>query len=264
MKIKKIYRIIIYAFLIFFITSCSNASNSYDKTETGGALGDNDTQIENNVVIDSNRKIVYTVDYTITNDNMNNIKSLIATKTKEMSGYIKSSNEYTNSARIVYKIPTDQLNAFLDYVDSFKGIGSKQISSEDITTSYSYVEAKIDVLTASKASYENLLKNATSESAIIQYQKALDEIIIELNKINNEKNTYDNEINYSKVTIQYYSDVSIKTENDFFENYGSFLVSFIKGLGAFILYSLPFAIVFGLIFMAIFIPIRVKRNKKNK
>ena len=259
---KKIFKRIFVAVFALALTGCSAASGN--ENMAGGAIENGDVNVENNVVIETDRKIVYTVNYSITNDDMTNIKNSITNKVNEMKGYIQSSSEYTTNARVVYKVPTDKLDLFLDYVDSFDGIGSKHVSSEDITTAYSYVEARIAVLTASRNSYVTLLENATTQNSILQYQKMIDEIDIELIRINNEKKAYDNEINYSQVTIQYYSNPKVEKENNFFDNYGKFLVGFLEGFGGFILYTLPFAIVFGGIFAAIFVPIKIRKNKKNK
>ena len=43
-------------------------------------------------------------------------KNEINNKVNEIKGYTESSNESNNHAVVVYKIPTDQLNSFLDYI----------------------------------------------------------------------------------------------------------------------------------------------------
>lgn len=260
---KKIFKVIFVLSFMGLFASCGSSYNG-DNAALGGSTEKGDVVVENNVVIETERKMVYTVNYSITNDDMVNIKNSITNKVNEIKGYIQTSNEYTTNARIVYKVPTEKLDLFLDYVDSFDGVGSKSVSSEDITTAYSYVQARLEVLTATRASYVKLLEGATTQNNILQYQKMIDDIDVELLRINNEKKLYDNKLDYSQVTIQFYSNPKVEKDNKFFENYGKFLLGFIEGFGGFVLYSLPFAVVFGGIFASIFVPIKVRKNKKNK
>ena len=131
---KKLLKVLfMFLFVLFALVGCDAANNmaapDYDSKQEEVA---GDANVSNNVVVDTNRKVIYTASYTITSDEISTIKSSIGSKTIELKGYISSSNENKNSATIVYNIPTDQLNLFLDYVDSFEGVGSKSISSKSL------------------------------------------------------------------------------------------------------------------------------------
>ena len=260
---KKILKVLFVMVLGFSLFSCGNAADMGYNENQGGLENGDQSGSSNNVVVDNNRKIIYEVSYSITGEDVMDSKNEINNKVNEIKGYTESSNESNNQAVVVYKIPTEQLNLFLDYIDKFDGIGSKQINSYDVTSSYSYIEARISILQASREAYVKLLENEyLSRNEIIQLNDKIADIDTELLKINNEKNSYDNRLTYSKVTINYYVNEQVKKPS-FFKEYGQYLVNFFAGLGKIILYVLPVAITFGGIFCAIFFPIYFK-NKKRK
>ena len=249
-------------FISIGLVSCSSSDNSpvYSEAVGGGE------QTSNNVVVESNRKVIYSAEYSITSENIKQIKNEVNNKSTSLNGYVDSSEEYTSQAKIVYRIPTDKLNEFLDYIDAYDGVTSKKISSEDITSSYSEVEAKIQVLEASKAAYVSLLGSGNlSRSEIMQIQDKIDDNNAELIKISLQKDSYDSLLEYSKVTIHYYS-VAIEEEKEptFFSEYWQYVVTFFTGFLKFILYLLPIAAVAGTIFSCIFFPIYISKKKKQK
>lgn len=262
---KKLFKVLFaFLFVLFGLNSCSAQSNNDKYYEEGGELAGGD-DVANNVVVDTGRKVIYSATYTITSEEIVSIKNDINQKTIDINGYISSSNEYTTYATVVYNVPTDQFNLFLDYVDSFEGIGSKSISSKDITSSYSQIEARISVLQASRAAYVSILESGNlSRTEIMQIQDKIDSIDTELLKISLEKDTYDNQLAYSTVTINYYTAQVAPKEKTFFENYGDYLSTFFTTIGKILLYIFPFALISAVIFSSIFFPIYLKNKKRNK
>ena len=112
--------------------------------------GANNEETNNSVVIETSRKIVYTVDYSIEGVEALELKNDVYDKVVSLNGYMASGDETFTSATIVYIIPTVALDEFLDYVDGLDGVGYKNVNSNDITSQYSYVEARISTLEASK------------------------------------------------------------------------------------------------------------------
>ncbi|MDE5714529.1 MAG: DUF4349 domain-containing protein, partial [Anaeroplasmataceae bacterium] len=171
-KIKKL----LYLFLIIFVfvlTSCSSDSNG----DLGGP-----NEPGNNVVIETTRKIYYTVNYSIESNEYDEIKKKISAEVGKYNGYVQSSSDTNNFSEYVYKVPTEVLNSFLDYIDSFgNDVSNKNVQSMDITTEYSDIEARKEVLTASRQSYLNLLsKEDFTKTEIITIQNKISEIDSEL------------------------------------------------------------------------------------
>lgn len=249
MKLKKLFAVILIIFVMLGVASCGGEAPAVG----GGNSGNN------NVVIETNNKIIYTVDYKIYAKNINERISTIGTWVREYNGYVSESSQNDVSyATYVYKVPTDKLNEFLDDVDSLEGITNKSISTLDVTLQYNEVEARIEMLEARKQAYLNALKNEPSPSEIIEINKSLDELEVKLISAKKELAQLANKVDYSTITIRYYQ--SSETEiKQFFDDYFSYIVGIGKILCSVILYSLPFAIV-ALVVSLIAI---IRRKKKN-
>ena len=258
---KKFLFLVFVICTMFLLVGCGDASEGDINQDGGYSTGE---QVGNNVVVDTNRKVYYVVEYSITGDIREN-KNKISLKVNEIGGYVSSSNEYNTSATIVYKVPTDKLNSFLDFVDAFDGVGKKSVSSTDITSSYAYTEAKLKTLQASREAYVKLLSDTNlSMQQIMSINDKIAEIDVELLKIANEKAMYDNKIEYSTVTVKLTATPTEEKEPGFFTEYFEYLGNFFVGLGKVILYLLPFALVGGVIFSAIYFPVKIKKNKRLK
>lgn len=247
---KKKWLKILFVFLIgFSIVSCSQASVP---NENNGGMNQPDENPNNQVVISTGRKIIYTVSYNFSTEDLSTSIQQIQEKVMEYEGYIASGRQYSNSATYVYKIPTNALNSFLDYIDQLKGSGNKQISSEDITSTYVKLEARISTLQASKLAYDRLLENENlTMNEIITINKEIENIMTELTELYTLKDQYDESLDYSSVTI-YYSNMEGKTENSFFQEYGQYLKNLGLAIVTFLLYTAPFLLLSGLIILCVY------------
>jgi len=251
--------LLLFLFLGLGLASCTHGSNELDSAYQGSA----EDAAKNDVVVDTDRKMVYEASYTITYEEENTVKSQITSKVTEFGGYTYSINEYSTQQIYVYKVPTAKFNSFLDYVDTFEGAGRKVVSSTDITNDYSYTEARIATLNASKAAYQTLLEATTDVSEIVYLRKQIEDIDTELLSLNLSMSTYKNKVAYSTVTITYCEQQTYK-EPSFFDEYWEYVGDFFTGFGKFILYLLPVAITLGGIFCAIFFPVRAAEKKKRE
>ncbi|MGM9969714.1 MAG: DUF4349 domain-containing protein [Anaeroplasma sp.] len=253
MKIKRFFTLFVIVFLFFILISCSsNGPNNAGGGET-----------ENNVVVDTNNKIVYTVDYKIYSSDISDYINRIGNWVKGYNGYISESEQSDDDYAIyIYKVPTSNLNHFLDDVDSLDGISDKNITTKDVTSTYNELEATIEMLEARKTAYLNVLKNDEnlSKTEILEINELLDDIEVKLIAANKELGQLANKVNYSTITIKYYKNTNTETYQ-FFNNYLGYIISIGKTIGSIILYSLPFAIVGGIIVLVILLI--KKKNAEN-
>lgn len=214
----------------------------------------------NNVETDSNRKICYNVNYVIEKEDVHYIEDSISKKVKEYGGYIANSVDNKDLSRYVYRVPTNKLNEFLDYVDSYGSIvKDKTIESTDITTQYSQTKSRIAILEASKEAYLNVLKNDNlSISEIITIKEKIEDIDSELLSIYNKLSAMDGQIDYSTITIKYEDDPK------FFKTYGPYLLSVWEFIYMAFFYCLPYGLVVALIIFLVNLPSYIKRKKAKK
>ncbi len=250
---KKRLKIAFTFFLIvlsFLLISCTSDSDS------NGSNGP-----DHSVVIETTRKVYYTVEYTFETKKCEEIKNKITSEVEKYSGYIESSLDEEIKSKYVYKVPTNQLNSFLKFIDELgEHASTKSVQSTDITTEYSEIEARKEVLIASRQAYLSLLtKEELTMTEILSIQSKLSELDSEIATIEKNLNYYDHLLNYSTITIYYQSP---KSKPSFTSEYFSFLGNFFLGIGQVILYLLPFIVIIGgIVTVVIFID---RRNKKRR
>ncbi|MBE6143486.1 MAG: DUF4349 domain-containing protein [Erysipelotrichaceae bacterium] len=264
---KKIKYIFLSLLTALMFVSCSSGNGnmgapSYEggyKDEVNGEVGGLGN---NNIVIPEGHKIIYTVKYEI------NVKEALApainaitNEVYTLNGYVYYSNESLNYATYIYKVPAENLNAFLNAVDENEGISSKNISSEDVTSAYNELEAEIEVLEANRAAYVKMLeKDGLSLNEIMSLNDKISSIDTRLKKIYKDLDAYNARIDYATVTIDY-KRVYTPPKEVFLGEYGTFLINLGKGVVEFLAYSAPFIVVAGVGVGVVFI---VKKSKKKE
>ena len=263
---KKIKFLFLSLFIVLLSVSCSsgtgvNKGEDYNpgmEGETnvdGGALGDN------NIIIPEGHKVIYTVEYEI------NVKESLAPTIKEINeevytlkGYVSSSNETLNYATYVYKVPTENLNTFLDSVDATEGVAEKNIQSEDVTTSYNETLAEIETLEAQKTAYQNMLINdELTLNEIMSLNDKIASIESKLKTLYKNIDSLNSRIDYATITIKY-NLVYQPPQEVFLGDYGDFLITLGKTIVEFLAYSAPFIVMAGI---GVGVVIIVKKNKKK-
>ena len=251
-RIFKFVFLLLLAFLSIIAVGCGNKSNGSD-------YPNDDENGETNE--ETNRKIYYNVNYTIKNRHIDKTIATIGQKVKEYNGYIDNSYEKDNYANYVYRIPSDKLNDFMNYMSTIGSVIDKSFSSNDITIKYSYTTERLNTLYASKEAYLVLLtREGLTMDEIISIKSKIEEIDTEIRTLERTKADYDNLLDYSTVTIVYRTSNKIKAS--FLKDYVQYLRDFVVGLFKFIMYALPFGIVGGGVAILIYF-LQEKSRKKR-
>lgn len=256
---KKIFYLFLMLVVSVLLIGCSGPNGSVVPDSNDGAInGSNE-----GIVIETTRKIYYTVDMYIDSEDVEGAYKYYTSKVSLFKGYVSSSTiNSTGSSFVIYKVPTNKLTEFLDYVEeSDQGeVVKKTITTTDITTQYNAVAARLEVLNSSRISYLKMLEKANSLNEIINLQNKIEDIDTEIKRLENEKSSYDGLLEYSTITIYF----NQKIKESFFGDYFDYIIGFFKVIGIIILYTLPFALLVFIILGSIFIPRKVRRGKKNE
>lgn len=242
----------IYLILLFVLCSCM--------VGCGKGTTENDNAISNpegSSFVETSQKIYYTVNISLKSSNVDGTINLLFDKTNELNGYMANSS-ITSEGRssVVFRIPTKDLFTFLGYLENDGNeVVNKTINTNDITTNYNKVEARLEVLNTSKKSYLNLLEKAYSVNDIINIQNKIEDIETEILELEMQKANYDNLLDYSTITIYInYEDSS------YFKEYLSYLVELCEVLFTILIYTLPF----GLIAILVVTIIKLIKKKSSK
>lgn len=255
---KRFYLFLVLVFALFLV-GCGASGNS----SSGGSISQDPSYNENGILIETNRKIYYNVYINIECDNITDRFNYYINKAVEFDGYMSNSNLNSESyGSVVLRIPTDKLNDFLNLVDNDKEseVVNKSISSNDVTSKYNQMEARLEVLKASRASYVSILEKASSINEIISLNSRIEDIDSEILQLENSLSYYDNLVDYSTVEIRLSTEFK---EEGFLSGYFDYIINVFKVILSIILYTLPFAFIAGVVLTLIFGIKKIKKNKKN-
>ncbi len=256
--------------LVFTFAGCQSAKrseSSYDSSDLiAGDSGPSDSSstYDANGVI-SGRKVIYNAYATIWADSSREALDKVKGLLKE-DEWIDSENNSSSHGTIVVRIKSSRLTEFLQNLSTAGSVGDYTIKSQDVTKSYTTIEEEIAKNETLKAKIEALIPSATTLDEVIKLEKALADIESELTYLNNKKNTYDSQIEYSTVTIyvnqNYYTedpsfgDTTKNAISDSWKAFGNFFVYIFWG----IIYVFPFLLLGGVITFIVVICIRKKKG----
>ena len=227
------------------------------------------------------RKLIETVDMTVETKNFEDFTDKMKSSVTAMGGYVEYSDidSYSGShrsAQYTLRIPTPQLDKFLENVAKGASVVSKTDSVSDVTLKYVDMESHLKALRTEEESLMRLLSEAKSVEDIITVQDRLTQVRYEIESYESQLRTMDNLIDYATVTMTV-REVEIETDignnPTVWQEIGSNLSEtmydighFFRGLFVFLVSALPVLIILAvinvpIIIFAIVLPI--KRHKKK-
>lgn len=105
-------------------------------------------------------------------------------------------------ATITVRIPAEKLDASLNFFRSLAiKVASENLVGKDVTDQYVNIEARIATLEKTKAKFEQILDQATQVSEILQVQRELINIQSQIDALEGQKKSLEQNANLSKVTL---------------------------------------------------------------
>ena len=208
----------------------------------------------------SDRKLIKNVNMSVETEDYTGLVSNIQSRVEELGGYTESFEAYNESsvgnrsASLTLRIPADRLDEFVSQVEEISNIVSRQETVEDVT-----------------------LKAETLEE-IIALESRLTEVRYQLESMESQLRTMDNQVNYSTVylsidEVERYTPPAEKgtwerirtgfTENVYRVGNGikEFFIGFVISLP--ILLVLAVGIIIAVIVIRLFLRISAKNNAKR-
>ena len=139
--------------------------------DNGGAESPGSGSGGSSIVADGvDRKIVYTVNMDIEADDVSAVRASLLEDSDAAGGYVEQQNDYGDGDElsrcyIVFRIPTDRLEEFVDGAGELGSVRSKRISSTDITTEYVSASARKAAYEERKAQLEAILQDENLTAA---------------------------------------------------------------------------------------------------
>ena len=185
------------------------AAYEYDAAESGAMMnGGMSSEVQNP---SPNRKLIKNVYMELETKEFDKVTAAISRRVTELGGYIESSsisnpnsyNEYVGRRNMSMsaRIPCDRLDEFVQNVESEGNITYKDENVTDITLQYTDTESRKKSLLTEQERLNELMKKAETVEDIIVIESRLSEVRYQLESIESQLRTYDNQVDYSTVNI---------------------------------------------------------------
>ena len=188
------------------LTMNSMASLDYGEKTAEEAVAE-EIGIDNNLT--ENRKLIKTINIDMESTDFDQAIEAINNEVTKYGGYIENSsisgnsiqNEGTRYSSFTLRIPTTNLDNFLNQINTIGNITYKSENVDDVTMQYSDTETHLKILRTEQESLTNLLETATNMEDILTIRTRLNEIQYEIESYQTQLNIYDNQIEYTTIYL---------------------------------------------------------------
>ncbi len=195
-----------------FAESKAVYNDSYDGAYEYASSGPSEADI-----VKSNMMIAKTVYLSADVENLETFDANVQDTVEKFDGYFEEStiNDYDSEwstqrdSRYRIRIPSKNLDAFLEVMEGTSSLTSKSVNSEDVSLEYVDVEAHIKALEDEKISLERLMDNAETVEDIINIQDRLSSVQAQLDSYNGQKRLLEGRVSYSTITLNAYEERNV-------------------------------------------------------
>lgn len=208
--------------------------------------------------------------------------SKVEKKVNALGGYIESSYTYNGSsyygsrsrdASMTIRIPAEKLDDFLSEVAESSNVISRNDSITDVTLQYVDLESHKKVLLAEQDRLLELMEQVETIEDIIALESRLSEVRYQLESMESQLRTYDNQIDYSTVYLnideveRYTPTEEVTTGERIRDGFVDSLKGVGRGISNFAIWfvvNLPYLAVWAVIIICIILVVRLVIRKLEK
>lgn len=211
-------------------------SGFYDE-EMATEESTSDFKKDDSLYKDFARKLIKTENLSVETENFDDLVTSVEARIKALHGYIQSQNTYNNSLKNTYsssrscdmtvRIPTANLDTFVDFVGANSNVVNKYVNVEDVTLNYVDTESKKKTYEIEQERLLALLEKCDNVEDMIAIESRLSEVRYKLEAQESTLRTYDNLVDYATVNINI-EEVTKYTEPEP-ESYGQRLARAFRG-----------------------------------
>ncbi len=174
------------------------------KAETGTETLDESAQTQE-------RKLIKTVDLYVETEAYDALLVNLEKQVTELGGYIEYQYQYNGSnysgyeevrsSNMTIRIPVIRLDEFVGKVEEQSNVTNKEERVEDVTLRYVDLESHKTALTTEQERLLELLEKAETVEDIISIEQRLSDVRYELESMESQLRTLDNQIDYSTINL---------------------------------------------------------------
>lgn len=256
------------------MTADSSTAASAPQYEAGS--GASAPLISPEATAETSRKIVYTASVDLESTNFDAAQQAILDAVEESGGYLQSTYLWGNaqdanrSAQYSVRVPAENYSSFLTSIGQAGNLLSQSESTDDITSSYIDVEARLSALEAQRDRLNQLADQAETTADLLEIESQLSDVQYQIESYTMQLRSMQDQVTYSTVDI-YLNEVATLTPTGvtfgdrlaeaFFGGWTAF-VSLVQNLFLAIVYLLPLILVVGAI-IALCVVLGRRRAKRH-
>lgn len=163
---------------------------------------------------ETSRKLIKTVNISTETEDFDTLVPGLQKQVESLGGYIESISVYDvgsyyledtmqkqRRANMTARVPKEKLDGFLDQVGEQTNVTSRSENVEDVTLRYVDLESHKKALLTEQERLLALMEKAESVEDIITIEGRLSEVRYQLESMESQLRTYDNQIDYSTVYL---------------------------------------------------------------
>ena len=159
--------------------------------------------------VSTERKLIRTVDLNLETENYDYLMEGLEQEIKSLGGYIEYKDAYHGDyyssrrrhANITARVPANKLDEFTGKVAEIGNVTYESESVEDVTLQYVDLSSHKKMLVTEQERLMELLENAESMEDIITIESRLSEVRYQIESMESQLRTFDNQVDYSTVHI---------------------------------------------------------------
>jgi hypothetical protein len=225
------YKILVPLLLILFFSNCKKAEESLDsniqavklpaKSKSGiNTLYDQKDEtaqnIEQKIIKEGNLRFETTdLDATYTQ-----IQNAVKTNNASIQNDTEGKDYGTVFRKLIIRVPSKNFDPFLTAIS--KGVSyfdNKEITSQDVTTEFIDIEARLKAKKVLENRYIELLKKANKVSEMLEIEAQLSTIREEIEAKQGQLNYMQNRVSFSTISVEFYKNVA--TDGGITTSYGT-------------------------------------------
>ncbi|WP_258074901.1 DUF4349 domain-containing protein [Brachyspira murdochii] len=232
-------KIIIILISIFLLLSCGGNSgtstNLYSKSSYDTAASITEEEISDerediNTSENIERKLIITANITINSKDVEKTYKSVEEKIKEYKGYFDNVESSKNRYYLTIRIPKENLNNFILFLEENENVENKNINTKDVTDTYYDTENRIKNREVLLEKLRNYLREAKNIDEILKVEDRINTLTYEIESMKGTLENLNSSVNYSKVTLNISDREAMKSGNANLYNKYINLISFFKSV----------------------------------
>ncbi|MEM8523088.1 MAG: DUF4349 domain-containing protein [Bacteroidota bacterium] len=145
----------------------------------------------------ADRLIIYTAYISLTVKGLEEKQEQLQAFLKQHQAYLQSSS--TTSWTI--RVPQASFEPLLAQIETLGEVKSKNLYSQDVTDQYRDTEIRLETLEKSRQGYLELLNKAEKVSEILEIERELERINVEIESMKGQLKRLDSQVQYATITV---------------------------------------------------------------